>query len=176
MTRMPLFGRQKMIVMLIYYITLRDLVMMVLCGYVYSILESFQKPRKKNIHSAKITFIQGLKNTNAFLRDEISCIDQLRMDRNTFTTLCGLLRGHGGLKESRNMFLEERVAIFLNILGHDQKQRMIVRRLRRSKETVTRSFRQVLRSVLRLHNLLIKKPEPIEEDSTDERWKWFKVK
>ncbi|KAL2904738.1 Protein ALP1-like [Bienertia sinuspersici] len=96
------------------------------------------------------------------------------MDRNTFYVLCGLLRDHGGLKESKNMYVEERVAIFLNILGHDQKQRMIVRRLRRSKETVTRNFRQVLRSVLRLHKVLIKKPKPIQEDCTDERWKWFK--
>ncbi|CAO2838016.1 unnamed protein product [Amaranthus hypochondriacus] len=72
------------------------------------------------------------------------------------------------------MFVEERVAIFLNILGHDQKQRLIVRRLRRSKETITRNFRQILRCVLRLHNILLKTPEPIPKDSNDERWKWFK--
>ncbi|XP_057532979.1 uncharacterized protein LOC130810871 [Amaranthus tricolor] len=96
------------------------------------------------------------------------------MDRSTFYKLCDLLKNHGGLKESKNMFAEERVAIFLNMLGHDQKQRLLVRRLRRSKETITRNFRQILRCVLRLHNILLKTPEPIPEDSNDERWKWFK--
>ena len=82
----------------------------------------------------------GMRNVNEFLRDELSCFDQLRMDRSTFYKLCDLLKNHGGLKESKNMFAEERVAIFLNILGHDQKQRLLVRRLRRSKETITRNF------------------------------------
>ena len=73
------------------------------------------------------------------------------------------------------MFIEERVAIFLNILGHDQKQRLTVRRLRRSKETISRNFQEILRCVLRLHNILLKTPEPILENSNDERRKWFKV-
>ncbi|CAO2817624.1 unnamed protein product [Amaranthus hypochondriacus] len=72
------------------------------------------------------------------------------------------------------MFMEDRFPIFLNILGHDQNQRLIVRYLRRSKETITRNFRQILSCVLRLHNILLKTPEPILEDSNDERWKWFK--
>ncbi|XP_074303610.1 uncharacterized protein LOC141638062 [Silene latifolia] len=57
------------------------------------------------------------------------------MDKFTFDVLCGFIRSHGLLNESKNMFLEERVVIFLNILAHDQKQRMLVRRLKRSKET-----------------------------------------
>ena len=28
---------------------------------------------------------------------------------------------------------------------------------------------------MRLHNILLKTPEPIPDDSSDERWKWFKV-
>jgi hypothetical protein len=73
------------------------------------------------------------------------------------------------------MFVEERVAIFLYIFGHDQKQRLIVRRLRRSKGTITRNFQQILRCVLRLHNIVLNTPKPIPEDCNDERWKWFKV-
>ena len=70
----------------------------------------------------------------SFFRDELSCFDQLRMDKSTFHKLCDLLKNHGGLKVSRNIFVEQRVAIFLNILGHDQNQRLIVRCLRRSKD------------------------------------------
>lgn len=169
MARMPLSKRQNAIVLLIHFIRLRDMMMTVFFFNVMSILESMKIPRKKNVHSAKRTLVRGVKNVKEFLRDELSCFDQLRMDNHTFHTLCQMLRNHGGLKESKNMFVEERVAIFLNILGHDLKQRLIVRRLRRSKETITKNFRKVLRCVLRLHKILIKTLEPVQDDCTDER-------
>ena len=73
------------------------------------------------------------------------------------------------------MLVEERVAIFLNILGHDHKQRVIVRRLRISKEMIYINFREILRCVLQLHNILLKIPNHIPENSNDKKWKWFKV-
>ena len=45
----------------------------------------------------------------------------------------------------------------------------------RSGETISRQFHAVLKAILRLHSLLFKNPEPIPDNSTDERWKWFKV-
>ncbi|KAK2653535.1 hypothetical protein Ddye_013391 [Dipteronia dyeriana] len=44
----------------------------------------------------------------------------------------------------------------------------------RSGETVSKYFHNVLYSVIRLHGELLKHPEPIHENSTDERWRWFK--
>ncbi|TXG62851.1 hypothetical protein EZV62_009845 [Acer yangbiense] len=44
----------------------------------------------------------------------------------------------------------------------------------RSGETVSKYFHNVLHSVIRLHGELLKRPEPIPENSIDERWKWFK--
>ena len=73
------------------------------------------------------------------------------------------------------MLVEETVAIFLNILVHDVKNRMIKNRFKRFQETISRHFRMVLRAVLRLHEVLFKRPEVIAENSTDDRWKWFKV-
>ncbi|KAK3193524.1 hypothetical protein Dsin_024834 [Dipteronia sinensis] len=43
-----------------------------------------------------------------------------------------------------------------------------------SGETVSRQFNVVLNAILCLHELLLKKPEPVLGDSTDSRWKWFK--
>ncbi|KAL8518369.1 hypothetical protein ACS0TY_009666 [Phlomoides rotata] len=45
------------------------------------------------------------------------CKDQLRMDRASFHKLCGLVRTIGGLKSSRNITVEEKVAMFLSILA-----------------------------------------------------------
>ncbi|KAJ0042470.1 hypothetical protein Pint_18181 [Pistacia integerrima] len=44
----------------------------------------------------------------------------------------------------------------------------------RSTKTVSRNFHLVVNAVFKLHTLLFKNPEAIPENSTDERWKWFK--
>ena len=67
------------------------------------------------------------------------------------------------------------VALFLHILAHHVKNRVIKFRFLRSGETISRHFNAVLNAVIRLQGVLLKKPEPVSENSTDERWKWFKV-
>nr|TKV94159.1 hypothetical protein SEVIR_9G274300v2 [Setaria viridis] len=56
--------------------------------------------------------------SNIFTSDR-ECIDQLQMDRCCFRVLCSLVREFGGLRDTRNMKVEEMVAMFLNIVGHD---------------------------------------------------------
>ncbi|XP_061365999.1 protein ALP1-like [Gastrolobium bilobum] len=72
------------------------------------------------------------------------------------------------------MGVEEMVAIFLHILAHDVKNRIIKRQFMRSGETVSRQFTNVLLAVVRCHTVLLKRPEPVPQNSTDEKWKWFK--
>ncbi|KAA0050755.1 putative nuclease HARBI1 [Cucumis melo var. makuwa] len=67
----------------------------------------------------------------------------------------------------------EMVAMFLHILAHDMKNRMIQRQFVQSGETVSRHFNLVLLAVLRLHDELLKKPQPVTNSCTDPRWKWF---
>ncbi|XP_019108049.2 protein ALP1-like [Beta vulgaris subsp. vulgaris] len=108
------------------------------------------------------------------VRSDIACIEQLRMDRHTFNILCSLVREIGGLRDTKNMVVEEMMAMFLHILAFEEKNREIKYDFQRSGETISRHFHDVLRAVLKLSRVLLKKPEPIPEDSTDERWKWFK--
>ncbi|XP_061345239.1 protein ALP1-like [Gastrolobium bilobum] len=96
------------------------------------------------------------------------------MDRRSFIRLCELLKVVGGLEPTKHMSVEELVAIFLHILAHDVKNRIIKRQFLRSGETISRQFAKVLQAVLRCHTVLLKRPEPVPENSTDERWKWFK--
>ena len=67
------------------------------------------------------------------------------------------------------------MCIFLHILSHHAKNRTIVSRFYRSGETNSRYFNSVLSAVLRLHQILFKKPDPVLENCTDNRWKMFKV-
>ncbi|XP_061361204.1 protein ALP1-like isoform X1 [Gastrolobium bilobum] len=105
---------------------------------------------------------------------DTACIENTRMDRRSFHKLCELVKTVGQLEPTPHMGVEEMVAIFLHILAHDVKNRIIKRQFMRSGETISRQFSNVLLAVLRCHTVLLKRPEPVAETSTDERWKWFK--
>ncbi|KAL4560769.1 hypothetical protein LXL04_032923 [Taraxacum kok-saghyz] len=81
---------------------------------------------------------------------------------------------HSGLKRSKNMEIDEQVAMFLHVLAHNVKNRVIISRFRRSGETISRHFSRVCNATIRLHTRLLKKPEPVPANSTGQRWKWFK--
>ncbi|KAG6482883.1 hypothetical protein ZIOFF_059522 [Zingiber officinale] len=102
------------------------------------------------------------------------CVDNCRMDRRSLSKLCYLLTTRGKLKGNRNMSINELVISFLHIIAHNVKNRVLKRQTARSGETISRQFHLVLNSIMRLHNILLKKSEPILENCTDDRWKWFK--
>jgi len=121
--------------------------------------------------SAKRAYLKGLVYSS-----DVSCYNLLRMHRATFDTLCCMLTDVGGLRPSKNMLVDEQVAIFLHILAHHVKNRVIQYNFGRSGKTISRYFKEVLNGMMRLGDILLKKPVPVPEDSTDDKWKWFKVK
>ena len=125
------------------------------------------------------TFINPISRVDYINRlityNDTECIDQLRMDRRTFAVLCELLRNTRRLKTNGLVFVEEQVCMFLHILAHHVKNRIIRSRFYRSGETISRYFNSVLCAVLQLHNHLLVSPDPVAENCSDERWKWFKV-
>ncbi|KAH1039496.1 hypothetical protein J1N35_041239 [Gossypium stocksii] len=104
-----------------------------------------------------------------------TCIEQLRMNRIIFFKLCEMLQTLEGLKSSRNMLVDEQVAMFLHIISYHLKNRVIKHHFNRSGETVSRSFHNVLNAFIRLQDVLFKKAKPIIANSTYPRRKWFKV-
>jgi hypothetical protein len=101
--------------------------------------------------------------------DDKTCHNHFRMDRNAFNNLCNMLEARGGLKATKHMLVDEQVAMFLYILAHYVNNRIIKRQFRRSRETISRHFKNVLHVVLWLHAEFLKKPEPVPENSKDER-------
>ncbi|CAN1163467.1 Protein ALP1-like [Linum perenne] len=96
------------------------------------------------------------------------------MNCRCFVKLCHLLVTEGGLRGSWNIEVDEMVAIFLYTIAHNEKNRVLQVVFRRSGETISRVIHCVLFDVLKLHNILYRKPGPITENSTDPRWKYFK--
>uniref|UniRef100_A0A9I9EC68 Retrotransposon protein n=1 Tax=Cucumis melo TaxID=3656 RepID=A0A9I9EC68_CUCME len=91
---------------------------------------------------------------------DLVCRQSTRMDRRTFAILCHLLRNVAGLSSTEIVDVEEMVAMFLHVIAHDMKNRVIQREFVRSGETVSRHFNIVLLAVLRLYEELIKRPVP----------------
>jgi hypothetical protein len=56
--------------------------------------------------------------------DDRRCVELLRMRRAPFFQLCNLFRNRGLLRDSINNNIEEQVAMFLLVVGHNQRFRL----------------------------------------------------
>ncbi|KAK6142040.1 hypothetical protein DH2020_013869 [Rehmannia glutinosa] len=96
------------------------------------------------------------------------------MTRGDFAKLCYLLKHVGGLRDSRYVSINEKAALFLSVLAHHKKNRIVRFDFKRSGQTISRHFHDVLNAILRLHNLLLVNPEPVDDNCTNPRWSPFK--
>jgi hypothetical protein len=80
------------------------------------------------------------------------------MRRAPFFNLCNLLRDRHLLRDTINSSIEEQVAMFLHVVGHNQRFRVIHQNFRRSMETVSRYFREVLYAIGELRGEMIRPP------------------
>ncbi|KAJ9556271.1 hypothetical protein OSB04_010885 [Centaurea solstitialis] len=138
----------------------------VICSYIRLQIREIKTKDEKIMDRMKWMF-------RLTMESDAVCISELRMDRSTFRVLCDMVSDTGCLKPTRNTSIEEVVAMFLYTLAHHKKNRTISHLFSRSKETISRQFHLVLLAILRLHPILLKKPEPITQDCQDGRWKCF---
>ncbi|KAG5245299.1 nuclease HARBI [Salix suchowensis] len=73
--------------------------------------------------------------------------------------LCDLLTSRNLLRATQNVSIREQVIVFLQIIGHNQRFRVVSGRYYRSVETIHRYFRIVLKAILKLYKHLIKDPK-----------------
>ncbi|XP_057802107.1 uncharacterized protein LOC131017388 [Salvia miltiorrhiza] len=109
-----------------------------------------------------------------FVLSDVDCISNLRMDRRTFARLCVILRERGGLINGRFVTVEEQVAMFLSVLAHHKKNRVVRFDFWRSGQTISHYIHAVLGAIIRLHEMFLSKPEAVPADCNDPRWQWFK--
>ncbi|KAL8521761.1 hypothetical protein ACS0TY_012056 [Phlomoides rotata] len=76
------------------------------------------------------------------------------MNIDCFNRLCFLLENIGGLSPTRNVTIAEQVAMFLSILSHHTKNRIVKHSFKRSGYTVSKHFNSVLNTLLKLHTIL----------------------
>ncbi|KAI4310844.1 hypothetical protein MLD38_035792 [Melastoma candidum] len=120
-------------------------------GYYYHALLTTSSPR--------YSFPNGLK----FMSQVVDFSDDLfrdtfRMDKRVFHSLCATLRRHRSLRDTAGVMIEEQVAIFLNVIGHNERNRVVQERFRHSGETISRYFNLVLRAVKSLSREVLVPP------------------
>ncbi|XP_050222661.1 uncharacterized protein LOC126672750 [Mercurialis annua] len=84
------------------------------------------------------------------------CLNMFRMDKDIFINLCQDLEKYYGLAASPRMSTLEKVGIFLFILSLGASNRQAQERFQRSDETISRVFREVLKSMMRFSIDVIK--------------------
>lgn len=110
--------------------------------------------------------------------NDVECVSMLRMRRAPFFRLCQLLRERNLLTDSLHSCVEEQVAMFLHIVGHNQRFRVVHVNWRRSIETVHRYFKEVLYAIGELRQDLIKAPSnetPLKISNSPRWYPYFKV-
>ncbi|XP_057436258.1 uncharacterized protein LOC130728726 [Lotus japonicus] len=86
------------------------------------------------------------------------CRDIIQMGPEAFMLLVHKLRGIEIVKDTIRSTVEEQVAKFLHVIGHNVKNRTVSFFFHRSGETVSRHFHNVLRAVISLHDEFLVQP------------------
>ncbi|KAL2319923.1 hypothetical protein Fmac_028892 [Flemingia macrophylla] len=90
------------------------------------------------------------------------CRDIIRMGPMAFINLCERLRATGLVKDAFRSTVEEQVAKFLHIVGHNVKNRTVSFFFHRSGETVSRHFHNVLNAIIMLEGEFLVQPSGID--------------
>ncbi|XP_052625019.1 uncharacterized protein LOC128132471 [Lactuca sativa] len=81
-------------------------------------------------------------------RNRLQCVEVLRMSRESFVRLCAHFRANYSLKDNKHVSVEEKMAMFLMMIGHNQRYVIIKRRFQHSKQTIHKFFYEVLEKMM----------------------------
>nr|KYP61447.1 hypothetical protein KK1_015937 [Cajanus cajan] len=76
------------------------------------------------------------------------CLEKFRMDKHVFYKLCDILQAKGLLRHTNRVKIEEQLAIFMFIIGHNLRTRAVQELFHLSGETISRHFNNVLNAII----------------------------
>ncbi|XP_035831514.1 uncharacterized protein LOC110866365 isoform X1 [Helianthus annuus] len=119
------------------------MVFILLCWY-------WDSKRKRN---EKIRDLNSALTGHAYTQELLhgsstQCHELMRLSRDAFVLLCNHFKEKNWLKSSRSISFEEKLAMFLTVIGHNERFRMVKRRFQHSTETIHRCFHEVLNAMM----------------------------
>jgi predicted chitinase len=100
-------------------------------------------------------------------------ISMIRMKRAPFFELVKTFRERSLVTDRDGVSVEEQVAMFLHVAGHNQRFRVAHHSFRRSIQTVHKHFHQVLYAVGELRNEMIKAPCTTTHPKIQGSHRWY---
>ena len=103
------------------------------------------------------------------------------MDKETFMNLCNHIKRHENIHDTQLVIVEEAVAMFLLIVGHNVRMRVVADCFQHSIETIARHFKEVRCVLCQLGKILIHHSNMVNEVSSyvvsnPKYIPWFKVR
>ncbi|XP_026399632.1 putative nuclease HARBI1 [Papaver somniferum] len=92
------------------------------------------------------------------------CQKNFRMEKHVFLLLCELLQEKQLLRHSKGVRVEEKVAIFMLVVGHNERNRVLQERFQHSGETISRHFNAVLDAIVQLADDFLQPAGPCTPD------------
>ncbi|KAL8497672.1 hypothetical protein ACS0TY_021127 [Phlomoides rotata] len=134
-----------------------------ICMFIHHLEETRGSKRKRGYKYSMIERMPNqIRELNRLTRgNHYNCLDNLRLDRNTFGRLYTIWRNRGGLVDGKHVSVKEQVSMFLGILAHHKKNRVVRYTYNRSGQTVSHYVHLVLTAILQLHSILFVHPEPV---------------
>ncbi|GAV69838.1 hypothetical protein CFOL_v3_13339 [Cephalotus follicularis] len=87
------------------------------------------------------SILSGNAHTLELLRGSYrQCIELIRMSREAYVHLCTHFRHKLWLHDSRHVSVEEKMKVFLTIIGHNERYVVIKRRFQHSSQTIHKYF------------------------------------
>ncbi|KAF3787492.1 putative nuclease [Nymphaea thermarum] len=112
--------------------------------------------RRRIVHPFKNAGIQFVDNIiNSHPRN---CLDLMRMDRNSFITLCNMLKERNLVEDGRAISVEEQVAIFLLTVGHNERNRACQYMFQHSGQTISMYVNIIVQALCQLGMENIRRP------------------
>ncbi|KAG8047894.1 hypothetical protein GUJ93_ZPchr0008g13997 [Zizania palustris] len=111
-------------------------------------------------------------------KNDVTCVNMLRLNRASFFRFCTLFRERGLLVDTTHISVEQQIAMFLNTVGHNLRNRLVGTNFDRSGETISRYFNKVLHAIGELRNELIRPPSMATPTKIEGNPRWdpyFKV-
>lgn len=135
----------------------------------------------KYLHKQKkISLLSGMEWVREILNMHGEIYRMFRMEPHVFQGLLDVLVQNYSLRPSREMSVEEALAMFLWTCGHNQSNQNVQNQFNHSGEAVSRMFGDVLESILRLSIDIIKTSDyefrevPMKIQNSDRYWPHFK--
>jgi hypothetical protein len=95
---------------------------------------------------------------NKIWKNNTTTVNMMRLTRPAFFQFCQLFKDRGLLQDTIHMCVEQQVAMFLNAVGHNLRNRLVGTNFDRSGETVSRYFNQVIHAIGELRSDYIRPP------------------